>query len=82
MRSWYRFGTDCFVQCVQIVHAGDDRDAADAQGRIYITIGSAGGRKVVGSNPTAPADEEPLDLQRFLAPQGVWTDVCEGDFGW
>jgi hypothetical protein len=44
----------------------DDGDAGDAPGRIDTRSCSAGGRKVVGSNPTAPTDKEPLDLQRFL----------------
>jgi hypothetical protein len=65
--AWYRFGTDCYVRCVQIVHAGDD---GDAQGRICTTIRSAGGRKVVGSNPTAPTPRKPA-LKRAVGRLGV-----------
>jgi hypothetical protein len=37
----------------------------DSQGRIYTPIRSAGGRKVVGSNPTAPTRRKPASPQAF-----------------
>jgi hypothetical protein len=38
----------------------DDGDAGDAHGHIDTDCPSAGGRKVAGSNPVAPTDQDPL----------------------
>jgi hypothetical protein len=56
---WYHFGTDRYVQCVQIVHGRDVLDDGDAHGRIYMRFRSAGGRKVASSNLAAPTTRKP-----------------------
>jgi hypothetical protein len=50
---------------------GVNGDAGDATGRINTTIRSAGGRKVVGSNPTAPTRRKPAREAGFRPLGGL-----------
>ena len=55
--SWYRFGTDCYVQCVQIVHG---RGRCGRWGRPQTQLHEfpfGGGRGSPIHNPAAPTDE-------------------------
>ena len=69
--SWYRFGTQRIVLCVQTVHGRGRMGRLDAHGRIDTHGLSAGGRKVASSNLAAPTTEPRFGSRvRHLFPLG------------
>jgi hypothetical protein len=78
--TWYHFGIDCYVKCVQIVH-GWGRIGGSGRSRTHRHPDPfGGGRKVVGSNPAAPInrihEHAPTSLAK--APKLRPSQVREG----